>query len=167
MLNAITVFHRKSTSNSRSHSYLRFSRPFPIEYSPDVLVQRFLNGIRARRHGMTSDAGARSPGQNPPPLSNRSLYPRHELGIIDDPTDRKTEQENRVPNPLEARCRDAGPEWASKGKQQIVAVSCRKRFLEAQTAVPLKRFALEYPSNLQVRAISQNPPADTRQLCGS
>ena len=51
------------------------------------------DGIGTRHPGVTLGAGARSPGQNPSPLSDRSRkpvkYPWHKLGIADDPADRK------------------------------------------------------------------------------
>ena len=51
------------------------------------------DGIGARHPGVTLGAGARSLGQSPSPLSDRSrkftTYPRHESEVADDLADRE------------------------------------------------------------------------------
>ena len=80
------------------------------------------DGIGARHPGVTLGAGARSLGENPSPLSDRSrkstTYPPHEFGVADDPADRKPNGKTGFPAYLRPISEPADAPIRSKGEQQ-------------------------------------------------
>ena len=97
------------------------------------------DGIRAQHPGVTLGAG-----QNPSPPPDRSrestTYPRHELGVADDPADRKPNRKTGFPaylrpmsEPADAPVPECRTPIRSKGKQQIGVLFCRKRSIEMET----------------------------------
>ena len=102
--------------------------------------------IGARHPGVTLGPGVRSPGQNLSPLSDRSRkptkYPWHELGVADDPADRKPNGKTGFPaylrptsEPVDAPMPGCRTPIRSKGKQQNRSSILRKRSIEMKPAV--------------------------------
>jgi len=106
---------------SFDNSGFHFDRPLPTKYRAPIFCLCF-DGIGARHPGVTLGAGARSPEQNPSPLSDRSrkstIYPWHELGVADDPADRKPNGKTGFPAYLRPMSEPTDAPIRSKGKQQ-------------------------------------------------